>query len=66
MFSIKHIEWRFILTHGALNLNLDMKEYYNRQKIGDNKLSTAGILMISLEWLPRGNIQLIDEKILVD
>ncbi len=49
VYSIKFIEWRFVLVYGSLNIDIELAPYYHE---GINTLPTAGILSISLKINP--------------
>jgi centrosomal protein CEP76 len=71
VYATKKIEWRFLLTYGSINLNLELEACDDEnKKILGSKASGAtgknviGILQIEMDLLPKGNVQLIPERIL--
>ena len=52
--SIKLIEWRHLLTIGALKANLELP--------GFNDAPSVGILSLEMEFLPKSGLQLVPER----
>ena len=83
VYSIKQIEWRFVLTYGKVNLNIELGAFESNTSLLNNlesrKRNSVGILQvlyiylwgwclkclqIELDLYPKGNIQLLPERLL--
>ena len=49
IYSLKLVEWRFVLSYGSLSVDLEMAPYHHE---GVNTLPCVGILSVTMKLSP--------------
>lgn len=56
IFSIKQVEWRYVLAHGSVNFDIELAPYYNE---GVEKVQGVGILSLKLQLYPVSKLNMV-------
>jgi hypothetical protein len=62
IFSIKLIEWRYILAHGSVNFDVILAPYYHE---GVGEMPAVGVLSVKLQLTPLSKLNMV-QPITVD
>jgi hypothetical protein len=56
IFSIKLVEWRYVLVNGAVAFDVELAPYSHR---GVGKMETAGVLSLKLQLYPFSKLSMV-------
>lgn len=59
IYSIKQVEWRYILAHGSVTFDIELAPYYNE---GVEQLPAVGILSLKLQLYPISKLNMVQPK----